>query len=66
MVGAGPLRSAASADGGGAGAMPPASGAAAVRAALRLTATRAEDDQDGEQEIAEGPQPCLREPPGHL
>ena len=25
---------------------------------------RAEDDQDGEQEIAEGPQPCLREPPG--
>ena len=24
----------------------------------------AEDDQDGEQEIAESPQPCLREPPG--
>ena len=24
----------------------------------------AEDDQDGEQEIADGPQPCLREPPG--
>ena len=64
MVGALPLRSAAAADGGGAGAMPRAP--VRPRSARRSAARRrgAEDDQDGEQEIADGPQPGLGEPPG--
>ena len=64
MVGAGSLRSAASAAGGGAGAMPPGVRCGRGPRGAPPHGDGAEDDQDGEQEIAEGPQPCLREPPG--